>query len=181
MQPSLDERLVIRLKAGDAEAFGELYFRYRPRVYRFALKLLRDADLAEDIVQETFLKARNAIKNLNQSSSLLSWLLTITRNEVYGHLRKSRSNGEVSDEDVWESETPIDEVVGKETVEIVQSMIAQLKPDYREVILLREYEQMPYAEIARVIGDTESAVKARLFKARKALVKKLKPYFGEQS
>ncbi len=181
MEPSFDERLVIQLKAGDPEAFGELYFRYRPRLYRFALKLLRDTNQAEDVVQETFLKARNAFQGLNQSSSLLSWLLAITRNEAYGCLRRFRGNGQVNDDNVWDSETPLDEMVGKETVEVVQNMVAQLKPGYREVILLREYEQMSYAEIARVIGDTESAVKARLFKARKALVKKLKPYFGEQS
>lgn len=181
MQPSSDEQLVVRLKAGDAEAFGELYERYRPRVYRFAFKLLRDGDQAEDIVQETFLKAQRSIHTLHQNHSLVSWLLSITRNEVYGQLRKTRSNGQVDVEDVWDTETPLDEVLGTETVVIVQNMIAQLKPGYREVILLREYEHLSYADIARVTQDTESAVKARLFKARKALVKKLKPYFGEQS
>lgn len=181
VQPASDEQLVLRLKAGDAEAFGELYEYYRPRVYRFASKLLQDADQAEDIVQETFLKARAAIQSLNQSFSLVSWLLTITRNEVYGQLRKRRSNGQANVDDVWDTETPLEEVIGAETVEIVQRVLAQLKPDYREVILLREYERMSYAEIAHITQDTEGAVKARLFKARKALVKKLKPYFGEQS
>ena len=181
MQPSSDEQLVLRLKAGDVGAFGELYEQYRPRVYRFAFKLLRDGDQAEDIVQETFLKAQRSIQTLNQNHSLVSWLLAITRNEVYGQLRKTRNNGQVDVDDVWDSETPLDKLVGTETVVIVQNMIAQLKPDYKEVILLREYERMSYAEIARVTEGTEGAVKARLFKARKALVKKLKPYFGEQS
>lgn len=179
MQPPSDEQLVARLKAGDREAFGELYAQYRPRVYRFALKLLRDADQAEDIVQETFLKARGAILSFQASGSLLSWLFTITRNEVFNQLRKTRNNGRVEEEDVWEEETPLDGMMGMETVEIVQTMISQLKPDYREVILLREYERLSYIEIAQVTGNTESSIKARLFKARKALVKKLKPFFGE--
>ncbi len=181
MQPSTDERLVIRLKAGETEAFGELYERYRPRVYRFAFKLLRDGDQAEDIVQETFLKAQRAIQTLHESGSLLSWLFTITRNEVFNQLRKTRSNGRARVEGVWENETPLDEAMEAETVEIVQMMIAQLKPNYKEVVLLREYERLSYAQIAEVTGDSEGAVKARLFKARKALVKKLEPYFGETS
>jgi len=178
---SFDEKFALRLKTGDEQAFGELYEQYRPRVYRFAFKLLRDRDQAEDIVQDTFLKARKSIQTLNQNHSLVSWLFAITRNEVYSHIRRTRGNGRADVDDVWDSETPLDELVGAETVVIVQNTIAQLKPDYREVILLREYERMSYAEIARVTGDTEGAVKARLFKARKALVKKLKPYFGGQS
>ena len=178
---SFDEKFALRLKTGDEQAFGELYEQYRPRVYRFAFKLLRDRDQAEDIVQDTFLKARKSIQTLNQNHSLVSWLFAITRNEVYSHIRRTRGNGRADVDDVWDSETPLDEVVGAETVVVVQNMIAQLKPDYKEVILLREYERMSYAEIARVTGDTEGAVKARLFKARKALVKKLKPYFGGQS
>ena len=172
---------MLQLKTGDTNAFSELYEHYRPRVYRFAFKLLRDRDQAEDIVQETFLKAQKSIHTLDQSYSLVSWLFAITRNEVYSQIRRTRSNGQVDVDDVWDSETPLDELIGAETVEIVQNMIAQLKPDYKEVILLREYERMSYAEIASVTQNTESAVKARLFKARKALVKKLKPYFGEQS
>ena len=177
---SFDEKFALRLKTGDEQAFGELYEQYRPRVYRFAFKLLRDRDQAEDIVQDTFLKARKSIQTLNQNHSLVSWLFAITRNEVYSHIRRTRGNGQADVDDVWDSETPLDEVVGAETVVVVQNMIAQLKPDYKEVILLREYERMSYAEIAQITGDTEGAVKARLFKARKALVKKLKPYFEEQ-
>ncbi len=179
MRSSSDEQLVLRLKAGEGEAFGELYVLYRPRVYRFALKLLQDSDQAEDIVEEAFLKAQKGIQALQTASSLLSWLLTITRNEVYNQLRKTRRNGQVEIENVWEEETPLDKTVGIETVEIVQTVIGQLKPDYREVILLREYERLSYADIAQITGNTESAVKARLFKARKALVEKLKPFFGE--
>lgn len=177
---SSDDQRILRLKAGDEQAFGELYEQYRPRVYRFALKLLSDRDQAEDIAQDTFLKARQSIHTLAQTGSLLSWLFSIARNEVYTHIRKTRSNGQVEVDDVWDSGTPLDELVGAETVVVVQNMIAQLRPAYKEVILLREYERMSYAEIAHITNDSEGAVKARLFKARKALVKKLKPYFEEK-
>lgn len=179
MNPSTDEQLVRRLKGGDENAFGEIYFAYRSRIYRFALKLLRDGDQAEDITQETFIKARSAIHTLNQSQSLFSWLLTITRNEVFGHFRKTEKNGSLDPDDVWDSDTPLEHMINTETAEAVQAAIAKLSPAYREVILLREYEQLSYAEIAKVTGDTEAAVKMRLFKARKALVKKLRPYVGD--
>ena len=82
----------------------------------------------------------------------------------------------------WPEHAPYDRIIVAAAPELIPpALIAQLKPGYREVILLREYEHLSYADIARVTQDTESAVKARLFKARKALVKKLKPYFGEQS
>jgi len=179
VNPSTDEHLVRRLKGGDENAFGEIYFAYRSRIYRFALKLLRDGDQAEDITQEAFIKARKAIHSLNQSQSLLSWLLTITRNEVFSHFRKTEMNGSLDQDDVWDTDTPLDHMIIAEATEAVQAAVAQLSPPYREVILLREYEQLSYAEIAQVTGDTEAAVKMRLFKARKALVKKLRPYVGD--
>ena len=175
---SSDARLVLRLKTGDDEALAELYTLYRSRVYRFALKLLRDADQAEDVAQETFLRAGAAIHTLNRAHSLISWLLTIARNEAYGYLRKAQTEQRIEEDDVWESATTLDDLVEMETTELVQKMVAGLRPSYREAILLREYEQLSCAEISRITGDTEGAVKTRLFRARRALVKKLKPYLG---
>ncbi len=177
MNQPTDDLLIARLNDGDQKAFGELYARYRPRVYRFALKLLKDSDQAEDCTQEAFLKAQKGIAGLRAAPSLKAWLFSIMRNEVFEHFRKTRRNGQLGDEDVWSGKSPHDEVVSVEATEIVQQTIARLKDEYREVLVLREYEQMSYAEIAEVTGNTESSVKSRLFKARKALVKQLKPYF----
>ncbi len=79
-------------------------------------------------------------------------------------------------EDVWQVESPHEAFVTQEQAEIVQRLLAQLKPEYREVLLLVEYEQMSYADIASVTGTTLSSVESRIFKARKALGKKLKQY-----
>ncbi|MBI2620230.1 MAG: RNA polymerase sigma factor [Ignavibacteriales bacterium] len=178
MQVLSDKEVATRLRGGDVEAFAELYKRYHSRVRRFALKLLRDPSAADDIAQETFMKAQKGVGTLRSASSLRSWLFSIARNEVYIHFRKTRGNGRIREEDIWSGETPHEDMVNSETVEIVRGMIALLKPDYREVLILREYEQLSYSEIAEVTGDTESSVKSRLFKARKTLLKKLKPYFG---
>lgn len=177
MNQTIDEQLIARLKEGDQGAFGEIYARYRPRVHRFALKLLGDADQAEDCTQEAFLKAQKGIGRLQAASSLKAWLFSIIRNEVFAHFRKTRRNGQLKDDDVWRGSSPHEEVVSGEITELVQHAIARLKEEYREVLILREYERMSYAEIGIATGDTESSVKSRLFKARKALVRELRPYF----
>jgi len=93
------------------------------------------------------------------------------------HLRRNRRNGVQSDEDVWDETTPYDLTISAETTEIVQRLLQNLKSEYREVILLREYEQLSYTQIAEITSNTESSVKSRLFKARKALTKRLKEYY----
>jgi len=181
LERTSEDQLIKRLKEGDSAAFGELYRKYRGRIHRFALKLLQRTDLAEDIVQETFLKMHDAIATLDRNPSLASWLFTIARNEVYSHLRKERRNGQRVDADeVWIGGTVFDEVSEAETVEIVQRFVACLKNEYKEVLMLREYEGLSYEEISAVTGDSVSSVRSRLFKARKALTQKLKPYFGNQ-
>ena len=178
MQKFSDEQLSVRLRLGDRNAFGEVYTRYWSRVYRFVLKLIGRREQAEDIAQEVFLKAEKGIGSLKDGAALRPWLFTIARNEVYSFFRQTRRNGQLfSERDPW-SEDAREEVERDETVEIVQHMIALLKPEYREVLLLREYEQLSYAEISSVTGDSESSVRSRLFKARKALLKRLEPYFG---
>jgi RNA polymerase sigma-70 factor (ECF subfamily) len=114
---------------------------------------------------------------LQKTESFLPWLFRIARNEVMMHIRKNRRNGVQNDEEVWDKQTPYDLTVAAETTEIVQRLLQNLKSEYREVLLLREYEQLTYMQIAEITGDTESSVKSRLFKARKALTKKLKEYY----
>ena len=181
LERTSEDQLIRGLKEGDPAAFGGLYSKYRSRIYRFALKLLQRTDFAEDIVQETFLKMHDAISTLDRNPSLASWLFAIARNEVYNHLRKERRNGQrVDPDEVWISGSVFEEVSGAETVEIVQRFIARLKYEYKEVLMLREYEGLSYEEISAVTGDTVSSVRSRLFKARRALTQKLKPYFGNQ-
>lgn len=94
-------------------------------------------------------------------------------------LRKRRSNGQIEDESVWSEETPHQQFVALERSEIVNRLLDSLKHEYREVLVLLVYENMSYAEIASVTGATESSVKSRIFRARKEMIEKLKP-FGEQ-
>lgn len=175
-----DEQLVKLLQEGEASAFALLYEKYRYPLYLYCYRLLHDRQLAEDATHDAFLKIRSAITSLERAESFRAWLFQIARNEVMQHVRRWRRNGQVDIENVWEEETLFEQYDQLETKELVQHALRMLRTEYREVLILREYEQFSYAEIANITGTTESSVKSRIFKARKALLKKLEPYFGKQ-
>lgn len=172
-----DSELIEWLRKDDRQAFAELYERYKVPVYRYCMKMLGESAPAEDAVQETFLKMYSRIEQLLDPNRLLPWLFSIAHNEVLMHIRRDRRNGSESAEEVWEELTPYDLAVKSETREIVQHLLGRLKNKYREVLILREYDRLSYNEIASITGDTESSVKSRLFKARKAMTTELKRYY----
>ena len=178
MQQPSDEQLVRQLLGGEEHALAFLYEKYKTPVYLFCFRLLRDEQTAEDVTHDTFLKIRSGIRTLLNPQSLRAWMFRIARNEVMQTLRRTRRNGHVENDDVWEEGTPFEQYEQVETRELVQQALEMLKVEYKEVLMLREFEQLSYAEIAEVTGATESSVKSRIFKARKALLKKLTPYFG---
>ena len=182
MSAASDRELLVEVRAGNPRAFTALHDKYRRRLLAYCYRLLQDGTMAEDIVQVSFQKAYESLSTLDKPELFFYWLFSIARNEVYGHIRKTRRNGTVhsieENENLWTEETPHDELVRKETTEIVEVLLNQLKVEYREVLVLRQYDKLSYAEIAAITGDTVSSVESRLFKARKALAKKLAPYFS---
>ena len=179
MDPRSDEQLVMQLRGGSSDAFEQLYERYRRHIYTFCLKLSGDRSLAEDATHDTFVRMHDHIGSLNDAAQLRTWLFSIARNGVFRQLHNYRRNGSYDDENVWTDETPLSIAEHQNASAIVSACIALLKPEYREVLFLREYEQHTYVEIALITGNTEDSVKSRLFKARKALAEKLKPYFKD--
>lgn len=177
-----DHLLRTMLSEGNPEAFRALYNHYHQRVYRYALKILGENEAAKDVMQDTFLKAHGRWKYLAKAESIIGWLLAIARNEVFQLIRKKRRNGDPTLQagELQDPETPYEMLVGKEVTCVVRSALMQLKVEYREVLVLREYEQLSYAEIAALTGDTQSSVKSRIFKARRTLMEKLRPFFGER-
>lgn len=180
MESRTDEQLVISLKNGSVDAFEELYHRYKRHIFSFCLSLTGDRSLAEDATHDAFLRMHEGIHALNDASVFRTWLFTIARNGVFKQLNKNRRNGSLDDESAWTDETPHTLTEIDDSASVIRSCINALKLEYKEVLLLREYERHSYEEIAAITGDTESSVKSRLFKARKALAEKLKPYFKDQ-
>ena len=182
MNSSTDEELVRSHLSGDQKAFQKLYDRYRVRLQLFCLKLLQDSSQAEDIVQLTFTKAFQRMTSLDSPRLFYYWLFTIARNEVYGFLRQSRRNGtmHLEEENVFDERTPHEEFIEGESRDLIMNSIDELKLEYREVLVLRQFEKLSYNEIAAITGHSLSAIESRLFKARKALAKKLAPFFEER-
>lgn len=174
-----EEELLKRLQRGETDVFGKLYEQYRRNIFGYCFRLLNDRGKAEDLTHDTFTKAYSSLATLRNGMHFRSWLFTIARNEVYALLRKHNLPLIEDADEIWSEESPEEDLVLLERKEIVRKVLASLKPEYREVIILREFENLSYAEIAVIMSDTESSVKSRLFKARKAMTKKLKPLLEE--
>ncbi len=172
-----DEDLARAFAAGDNLAFAALYSRYKQPVYVFALRMLRQPDRARDAFQTAFLKAFECRPELARVIRFRSWIFTVVRNHCLNELRRDRTI-DTSYEEMDELQGNDDGTMLEQEDEnrFLMEAIARLKPEYREVLLLREYQDLSYEEIAAVTGSTESAVKSRLFKARQQLHRMLKPY-----
>ena len=182
MQTLTDEQLVDRIKVDEVGAFAYLYHRFKHRVYAYCYRLLRHPQDAEDATQDTFLKIHRSFHQLKDPASLQTWIFSIARNEAFTILRRTKpvEDLEKAENEVWEEEDPLDRIVERERAAIVQHCVSLLKPAYREVLILREYEHLSYSEIAGVTGASESAVRSALFKARRAMGKKLQLMMNER-
>lgn len=167
-----DKNLVQAFQEGDEFAFVSLYNRYREGVYSYCVKMLFDRELAADVLQETFLRVYENRHRLMKSESIRSWIFTIARNQCLNQIRKSKRTVRLTDEMTVaapQSMSPVTQMEKSEQIALINLYLKDLKFEYREVIVLREYQNLSYEEIAAVSRSTMSAVKSRLFKARRRL------------
>ena len=189
--PGFDETpLVARAKSGDMDAFSELVTHYERRVFRIAKQITQNDDDAEDVLQETFLKAYTHLDNFQGNSKFYTWLVRIGVNEALMKLRKRRSDRTVpldepidTGEDemireiaVWD-ENPEQTYSREELGDLLDQAIQSLKPAYRTVFLLRDIEELSIEETAEALKLSISAVKSRLLRARLQLREKLTRQF----
>jgi RNA polymerase sigma-70 factor, ECF subfamily len=178
------------------EAFAREALPQMDAVYRFALRLAGDRDPAEDLVQETFLRAYRNWESYTPGTQIRSWLFTICRNVFLRREQRSKRHGEivaeVADEDparisreatVYISARDHDpegafwsQVVDDEILDAIQ----ELPPEFREALILADLEELPYAEIAEVLGVAHGTVKSRVFRARRILQERLYAYAVSQ-
>lgn len=167
-----DYTLIEAFQQGDEFAFVGIYNRYKGGVYAFCLKMLLDSDQAQDVMQDTFLRVYENRARLLKTASFKSWLFTIARNQCLNKLRRSSRHvqfDEQAERKLITSDTPISAMEKNEQIRFVSQFLESLNPEYREVLILREYQNLSYEEIAAVTRSTMSAVKSRLFKARRKL------------
>jgi RNA polymerase sigma-70 factor (ECF subfamily) len=183
---STDIELILKSKKGELDAFGELVERHQSLVINFCYRMLGNREDAEDIAQETFLRAFAALHRFQPRAKFSTWLLTIARNLTLNLLRNRRKRGQsVSSTGRFDEERqtvdllPADEpgpgqvLLGKERVEWVHRALQELSDTHRNIILFRDFEGMAYEDIAKIMGCRKGTVKSRLFRAREQLRERL--------
>jgi RNA polymerase sigma-70 factor (ECF subfamily) len=181
------------LKAGDPEEIRRFVEANSEAVYRLALRMLGDAQDAEDVLQETFVKALRGLKSFEGRSSLSTWLFRIATNEALMLLRKKKPETVSIDAEREDEEgqlepiqlvdwccMPEHELLSGESKQHMEAAIQKLSPALRAVFELRDIEGLSVKETADVLAVSEAVVKTRLLRARLKLREDLSAYFGSQ-
>ncbi|CCQ93627.1 RNA polymerase sigma factor, sigma-70 family protein [[Clostridium] ultunense Esp] len=183
-----DSQLIREVKEGNIESYSELILRYEKRIFLFISRILkpyRYDEMTDDLVQETFYKAyKNLHTFRDEDAAFSTWLYTIAKNTVLSELRRSRNSEIYIDEKyalslVSHDPLPDQEILRQERAGVVREAIQKLPDTQRSALLLREYEEMEYKEIAQLLGLTVSSVKSLLFRARTSLRQQLESYILE--
>ena len=190
-EEAIDElTLVNRSRDGDASAFNDLVRRYERKIYRLAMNITQNAEDAEDVLQETFLKAYEHLGDFQGNSKFYTWLVRIAVNEALMKLRKRKSDRTVPLDEPVETgeETVVREIAvwdqdpetkysQEELSGILKEAIESLRPAFRTVFVLRDIEELSTEETAQALGISVPAVKSRLLRARLQLREKLTRFF----
>ena len=183
-----DERLVERAVSGDAEAFGEIVRRWERRIYALAYGILGREDEARDAAQETFVAAYRNLSNFRGEAKVSSWLHRIAVNQCVTRQRRARVRGETSLEAEEEDgraqfasagDPPTRAAESRQRAEAVRRAVAALPQELREVVVLKEFEDLTFQEIADALGVPLSTVKSRLYTALKQLRMRLEKFGAE--
>ena len=186
-QDDSDQQLVERVQAGDKSAFDLLVRKYQHRVLKLVSRFVSDAAEAEDVAQEAFLKAYRALASFRGDSAFYTWLYRIAINTAKNALVSNRRRPVDFDLDLQdpeqydrharlkEGDTPEGVLLSEEIRSVVEKAMEQLPEDLRTAIVLRELEGLSYEEIAEAMDCPVGTVRSRIFRAREAIDRKLKP------
>jgi RNA polymerase sigma-70 factor (ECF subfamily) len=172
-----DDADLLAAQAGDRAAFARIVERYWDRLYRWLYNLTRDRHQAEDLAQETFLKALAALPSFRAGSNFRAWLFRIGHNNF---VNLKRSGKRMTAGDTEEAEgppvpSPADALAQRESLAAVQAAVNDLPHEFRIALLMHTQDGMSYREIAAIVKTTEETARWRVFKARQKLMKVLHP------
>lgn len=200
-EAAYDAELIARFTSGDETAFVEIMSRYHGKIFGLAHNLLRNAADAEEIAQDTFIRAHRGLATFRGDSSLATWLyriaLNLSRNRYWYFFRRRRqdsislerpltdeSEATFSDFIAADGQTPVQETVTQEFTDLIASCMEKLDARHREILTMRNILNLPYEEIARALRINVGTVKSRIARARENLRKLLAetaPEFGIDS
>ena len=187
IEDDTDQQLVERVQKGDRSAFDLLVRKYQHRVLKLVSRFVSDASEAEDVAQEAFIKAYRALPAFRGDSAFYTWLYRIAINTAKNTLVSNRRrpvdfNLDLQDPEQYErharlkeADTPEGVLLTEEIRVVVENALEQLPEDLRTAIVLRELEGLSYEEIAEAMDCPVGTVRSRIFRAREAIDKKLKP------
>ena len=177
-----DEADVARARAGDTAAFAALVRRHQDRVFSFILRMLDARDEAMELTQDVFVKAWQALPGWRPEARFSTWLLQIARNAALDQLRRRRLiQFAPLDDGMDVADTapgPEARYASRQRQALLENALQQIAAEHREILLLREIEDLSYAELAAVLGIAEGTVKSRLARARAALLQHFRPHAG---
>ena len=184
---SIDQKLVVRVQKGDKTAFDLLVRKYQHKVAKLVSRYVRDRREVEDVTQEAFIKAYRAIGGFRGESAFYTWLYRIAVNTAKNYLESQSRRPPGSDMEIEGAEliesgeglrdqaTPERQMLTEEIATTVHRVLELLPPDLRTAITLREIEGMSYEEIAEVMDCPIGTVRSRIFRAREAIDRELRP------
>ena len=174
MTAPTDRDLIVRARRGDGDAFSELVTRYQANVFNVCYRILHERGSAEDLAQETFMRAYDRLEQFDLEREFGPWVRRVAANLCLNHLESQKVTAPLDeDRDADESQRPEKQVEVRERSEQIRAALASLPPHYRVVVELRHYQEMSYDEIAAELKIPLSDVKSHLFRARKLLAEKL--------
>ncbi|MBP1994744.1 RNA polymerase sigma factor [Paenibacillus eucommiae] len=183
-----DSQLIREIKDGNVQMYNELMLRYERKILAFIFHMLKSSKMeamAEDLCNESFYKAYRNLHSFREiEASFSTWLYTIARNTVLSELRKNKSVKISLEQSGYTPHASFDAMpeqaaLRNEKVTMVRDAINTLPEKQRSALILREYDQMDYQEIANILGQTVSSVKSLLFRARASVKLQLEPYFTD--
>lgn len=183
---SVNSELIKKAIEGDESAYKNLLENYRGAIYNLLYKMVRNKEETEDLVQEAFMKAFKALPSFNEEYAFSTWLYKIAVNNCIDHMRKKKlqtysinkpvqsKDGELDREFPDTSMSPDKSILSDERASIIETAIDELPENYKTAIILRHSEEKSYEEISKILNIPLGTVKARIFRAREMLKKKLK-------
>jgi len=187
-----DQQLVARVQKGDSRAFDMLVLKYQHKIFGLIGRYVRDADEVQDVAQEAFIKAYNALPRFRGDSAFYTWLYRIAINTAKNHLvsrsrRPPGSDVEIENAEYFagggalrDIENPENALFGGELKSVVEDSIGQLPEDLRTAVTLREFDGLSYEDIADVMDCPVGTVRSRIFRAREAIDQQVRKHlYGE--
>ena len=180
--------LVRRAKRGDYKAFDLLVLKYQSRIIGISMKFVKDIQIAEDIAQESFIKAYKSLNSFREESAFYTWLYRIAANTSKNYLTSKRRKKEYSESEIFSSEdanvdifdipggdSPEEILAANNLREVIFESLSNLPEDIRTAISLREFEGLSYEEISEVLDCPIGTVRSRIFRGREIIQEKISP------